>query len=105
MSIKKYMDGSRYMPEDVFQLLPPNPNRRSIRLQSLTNNHSLVLATNDTQKNSREDKLSAAHMRVLWNLLDEETVRARPAQYREKISRDELYQTICIKLPHTVLNV
>jgi len=77
--IKKYMDGTRFIPLFVFPLESESINverRSSARLKEKQGKHSLTLKVFTSQRNDREDKLAAARARLLWNELDEVVARA-----------------------------
>jgi hypothetical protein len=94
LCIKKYMDGSRFMFEEVFSPAPVKTSRSSTRLLLKINSHSLMLKTEEGQKNSREAKLSAAIMRKLWNLLDDKTVKAKFTVFKKEVTNDLFYKFI-----------
>jgi hypothetical protein len=93
ITIRKYLDGTKYIPNGVFEVATSNNNRFSQRLKEQKNRESFLLAT-FSQKNALEDKLSAAQMRLLWNELKEDQVLLSFSKYKEQIISDQLYETL-----------
>jgi hypothetical protein len=95
MFIKRYMDGEKRLPPDIFPMEETNIHRASGRLAQKKQTHSLRLKIFETQKNSREDSLAGAQMRMLWNALDEETVRAKKFLFKETTKSEEMFKIFC----------
>jgi hypothetical protein len=93
--IKKYMDGTRHIPDCVFPLEERQSLRFSQRLSERRKTNSRTLQTFEEQKNSKEEKLACAHMRRLWNLVDEEWIHSRLPKFREVITSDSFIQMLC----------
>jgi hypothetical protein len=91
LTIRKYMEGRRFVPDSVFPLFKEVSTRSSQRLKSQSPKHSLCLAIMKDQKNSLEDKLAAAQMRIIWNALDENTIKLKMTQFRQVIISDEVF--------------
>jgi hypothetical protein len=96
LNIKRYIDGLRYIPDDVFQLSTTNQpiTRQSARLKEMGKKHSLNLLVSRENKNLLEEKLVAAVTRTMWNALDEETVRARYSEYEAIVKSASLFQSL-----------
>ena len=93
---KKYMDRSRHLPSPtIFPLKEANLNRHSQRLAERSVNHSLMLLTFDKQKNSTEDKMACAHMRRLWNSMDEADIRLPFSKFKETVSSTSIMKLLC----------
>ncbi len=90
MAIKKYIDGSRFIPSEVFVLEQPHPYRASSRLAQKKKKHSLQLINNEREKN-----LAAAIMRSLWNALDEEMVRSSERNFKKQIQDGSIFDMVC----------
>lgn len=91
LSVKKYMEGSRFMPDCVFPMAGVKVTRCSQRLKSKFPEHHLHLAPMCGQRNCLEDKLPAARMRKLWNALDEDLVKMTLPSFKEAISSEALF--------------
>ena len=65
LSMKKYLDGRRFIPEDVFPLESLPTHRTSQRLRAQRKRETLILSIFKQQKNKLEEKLCAAQMRLL----------------------------------------
>jgi hypothetical protein len=94
-TVKKYLDGKRFIPDYVFPLETEPTNRQSQRLREQSNRMSLKLATFRNQKNKMEEKHSAAQMRILWNFLNEDMVRLTGQQFKSSISNDDFFRSLC----------
>jgi hypothetical protein len=94
--IRKYLEGKRFIPETVFSLeLNINDNRHSQRLLEKRGTHELMLMEFKDIRNTKEDRLAAAHMRRLWNGLKVETVKLKFAAFVEAIRSEDFYDHIC----------
>jgi hypothetical protein len=94
MTIKRILDGQRYLPNEVF---PPaiSDTRCSARIHSQRNIHKFQLAAVNEGKNALHEKLAGAQMRRLWNSLDENVAAAKLAEYRLAIKEDAIFKTLC----------
>ena len=95
VTIKRYMDGKRYMPQCAFPLELPPTTRCSQLVRNLNTRKSCILATFKSQSNCLEDKLCAAMMRALWNALSEETVGLRHEAFRSTILSYDFFLYLC----------
>jgi hypothetical protein len=91
ITMKKYMDGVRWIPDSVFPLETAPTNRRSQRLIEQRNRSTLRLELFKNQKNKLENQLSAAQMRILWNSLDESIIYLNLKMFRNEISSDNFF--------------
>jgi hypothetical protein len=94
ITIKKYMDGERHIPDYVFPL-EVNQQRSSVRLVNKRNRETLLLKAFNEQRNKMENKLCGEKMRKLWNLLTEDEIRMNKAKFKEQIQYDEFYHRLC----------
>jgi hypothetical protein len=90
----KYVNGSRFIPEDVFSLKPEDTNRISQRLRACENLHSLQVKVHQSPKNEIEDKLCASRSRILWNNLAEATVRSKLSAFKASIHSDDVFRIL-----------
>jgi hypothetical protein len=96
LNIKKYMDGHRYLPESVFQKSEIMSTQRvSQRKKNRENCHEFQLQICSKQKNERENKLSAACSRILWNALDRSVVVKPLREFKTAIESDEVFANLC----------
>jgi hypothetical protein len=93
MAIKRYMDADRFIPDSVFPLNQNEGTRRSERIKF--QRHDLQLKTFQDQKNNIEDRLAAANMRNLWNVLPQETIYMKREKFKCEISSDSMYERMC----------
>jgi hypothetical protein len=96
LTIKKYMEGYRFIPDNVFQLERENLNRHSRRLNEKKHRHCCTLELTQS-KNKLEVSLGAAQMRLLWNALDEATVMMSINQFSMAIKSENIFQMLCTK--------
>ena len=76
MLMRKYLIGKKILPDGVFQIEEPAHTRQSQRLLARSNRSSMLVKRFRDQKNKKEQKMAAEHMRSLWNALDDEVVNA-----------------------------
>jgi hypothetical protein len=91
LTIKRYMDGDRFIPEFVFPLETEPTTRYSQRIRNQNSRKNIILATFNSQTNSLENKLSAAQMRKLWNTLNDETIVLRFPIFKSTILGDDFF--------------
>jgi hypothetical protein len=87
LCVKKYMDGSRFIPPYIFTLQPPCTARRSQRIEMKTPKHSLQLSLSTEQNNSLEAKLAIEKMKGLWNALPPGVISLPFIAFKETITK------------------
>jgi hypothetical protein len=95
--IKRFMDGLKSLPTEVFQLAEESNRRESSRIAQRSHKNSMKLKIFKNQKNNREENLAGAKMREMWNELDETTVRSKALEFRRVIQTDGVFQYLCDK--------
>jgi hypothetical protein len=95
LTIRKYLDGTRCIPECVFPVAIPTLSRHSQRLKEKNDRQSLLLAVFSSQQNKVEDVLGAAQMRLLWNSLNEKTINLPFIAFKEEVCKNEFYESLC----------
>jgi hypothetical protein len=105
LTIKKYMDGVRFLPDLVFPVESIDTNRCSQRLREKQPRHCLTLMVQREHKNKMEDNLAAAQMRILWNALREEDVKLSVNKFKGTIESDDTYNMLCAKNVISVLHI
>ena len=104
-NLKKYLDGVRHIDDDVFVPEAEPLNRISSRLQAKKKQHGHQLKTQYDARNSKEDKLAAAHARRLWNALPAEVVSASVKAFGEMVKSEEVINELCMCGVISVLEV
>jgi exonuclease III len=96
-SIHGYMNGTKYVPQELFPVQNLDNRRRSSRLAEIRNtNRSLMLCT-ARHANTKESKLAACQMVTLWNSLDEDVIRHTLGRFKEYIKSDECHKKLLSK--------
>jgi len=93
--IRKYLEGKRFAPNFLFPLELANEYRHSERIKCKLHKHSLSLMIMSSQKNVLEVKLAAAHMRILWNSLDETLIKLPFNEFKTRTTSDEVFGYLC----------
>jgi TPP-dependent trihydroxycyclohexane-1,2-dione (THcHDO) dehydratase len=94
LTTRKYLDGSRFIINGIFEQRTQDKTRSSQRQRAKNEKHSLTLNVNAHQKNKLEEKMAISKTIAAWNALSEEVVTIRFPQYKEKIKSDQIYQQL-----------
>jgi hypothetical protein len=94
ITLKKYMDGTRFMCEGIFELNSPVSTRCSQRLLVKNTNNSLMLRVHDSHKNSMETKMVVHQSITAWNFLDDTTVKSKLFKFKDAIQSDLFIQKL-----------
>jgi hypothetical protein len=94
LCMKKYCEGKKFIPAEVFPFAMESTHRSSTRIRDKQNKHGLQLHLFKEQKNSLEEKLSAAQMRALWNAMEESEIRMQLAPFKSKIKETDVFRRL-----------
>lgn len=95
LNMKKYFEGSRFIPAEVFPLEKETACRSSARIKERQKTNDMQLQIMKGQKNTLENKLAAAETRLLWNALDGSTIALKFGEFKRKIKEDGVYEQLC----------
>jgi len=91
ITMKKYTDGIRFIPKEVFQSQKEDkPEGRKLRGRT----HSMAVKEEQGQKNTLEEKLAAARMRKMWNALTEEEVQLKLEAFEDKVKEEDIFRRL-----------
>jgi exonuclease III len=97
-NVKKYMDGSRFVHEDIYKLSSYSTTQRSSqRLREKRVQNSLALEPHSNQKNQLEAKMVINQTIMAWNWLSEEMVRSSFSKFSTAILSDSMFHYLCEK--------
>lgn len=94
INLKKYIDGTRFVCEGIFELNPSVSTRCSQRLLAKNTHNSLMLRVHNSHKNSMESKMAVHQAIAAWNILDNTTVKSKLCEFRRAIQSEEIVQTL-----------
>jgi exonuclease III len=94
INLKKYIDGTRFMCEGIFESISPVSTRCSQRLLAKNTHNSLTLRVHETHKNSMESKMSVHQSILAWNTLDDTTIKLKLWEFKEAIRSDLIMQKL-----------
>ena len=91
--IRKYLDGRRFISNEVFQLeVLDSQIRTSQRIASQRKKHHLQLQLRRGMGNNLGEKMAAAEMRRIWNHMDEETVALPFEAFKMEVKVGRIYK-------------
>jgi hypothetical protein len=90
LNLKKYVDGKRFIQGGIFELEVSPSSRFSQRLMDKKKSHSLSLQLH-VHKNTLEDKMAVQQSILIWNALDEDTVRSNSRRFQDVIESNDFF--------------
>jgi hypothetical protein len=95
ITLMKYLDGSRFIPDYVFQIESEGTTRTSARLKEKADRHQMMLKTWSGRGSVREENLAAGQSRKMWNSLKKEVVESDVKGFIKKVKSDCVYEYLC----------